>query len=227
MSVLPENSDTFKKMKEINLEDSKEFWNLNENKGYKKFKASDGLEYKVWVGDHTSPFQKKWWYTVKNEQEVAETLARVRKDLTNLLVYLEENPQLWNQHPIAFGIYHTFDLHLGNKPFEYIEMRPNQDGIIGLNKPKRITVVKANIDNKDIEYELGTKRNILLMMRNQRTGEMRNYKDIIELAIHELTHTTCNDVRWIPESKGGNHREPYPTYHTLMRKWAKECGIKF
>jgi hypothetical protein len=113
-----------------------------------------------------------------------------------------------------------------NGKVPYLEMRPNQDGIIGLNKPKRITVIKAPVsDTKKIDYELGTKRNILLTLRNQNTGELRNYKDIMDLAIHELTHTTCNDVRWVPESKGGNHREPYPTYHKLMRKWAKECGI--
>ena len=48
MSVLPENSDTFKKVKEINLEDSKEFWNLNETKGYKKFKKSEGILFLFW-----------------------------------------------------------------------------------------------------------------------------------------------------------------------------------
>ena len=213
-------------VKEINLEDSSEFWNLDENKGYKKFKASDGLEYKVWVGDLDEKFQKKWWYNVNNHQDVAETLAKVRKDMNTLLTFLQNNPQLWINQPIAFGIYHTFDLHLGNKPFEYIEMRPNEHGIIGLNKPKRITVIKAPIsDTTLIDYELGTKRNISLTMRNQNNGELRNYKDIIDLAIHELTHTTCNDVRWIPESKGGNHRDPYPSYHRFMRKCAKECGI--
>jgi hypothetical protein len=211
------------KVKEIDLENSPDFWNVDENRGYKKIMASDGMEYKVWIGDPTEKFQKKWWYTINNEQDVAETLAKVRKDLNKLLNYLESNPQLWINHPIAFGIYHTLEMN-GKVP--YLEMRPNQDGIIGLNKPKRITVIKAPVsDTKKIDYELGTKRNILLTLRNQNTGELRNYKDIMDLAIHELTHTTCNDVRWVPESKGGNHREPYPTYHKLMRKWAKECGI--
>ena len=213
-------------VKRIDLTNSKEFWNTDEESGYKYFQASDGLKYKVWIGDKKEKFQKKWWYTVTNQQEVAETLAQVRKDINILLNYLEENPQLWNQHPIAFGIYHTFDLHLNDKPFEYLEMRPNEWGGLGLNKPKEITVIDAEIyDGKTIPYELGTKRNISLTLRNQNTGELKNYKDIIELAIHELTHTTCNDVRWVPEWKGGNHREPYPTYHKMMRKWAKECGI--
>jgi hypothetical protein len=104
-------------------------------------------------------------------------------------------------------------------------MRPNDLGIQGLNKPKEITVIKAELENKTIDYELGTKRNILLTLRNQNTGEIKNYTDILDLGIHELTHTTCNDVRWVPEWRGGNHREPYPSYHRLMRKWARECGI--
>ena len=211
-------------IKEINLENETDFWNVNEIKGYKKYKASDGVFYKVWIGDPDESFQKKWWYIIGNQQETAEVLARIRKDLGTILNYLNDNPQLWNQHPIAFGIYHTFDLHLNGALFEYLEMRPNKDGILGLNKPKRLTVIKVLLD-KVLNYELGTKRNILLTLRNQNTGELKNYSDILDLAIHELTHTTCNDVRWVPEWKGGNHREPYPTYHKLMRKWAKECGV--
>ena len=212
-------------MKKIDLSNSKDFWNVDETNGYKKVQASDGLYYKVWVGDKSEKNQKKWWYNI-DPQESAETLAKVRKDLNILLKYLYDNPQLWNDHPIAIGIYHTFDLHLGDKPFEYMEMRPNDWGGLGLNKPKEITVINAEIDNgKIIDYELGTKRNILLTIRNQNTGELKKYSDIIDLAVHELTHTTCNDVRWIPEWKGGNHRDPYPSYHRMMRKWARECGI--
>jgi hypothetical protein len=212
-------------VKKIDMSKSSEFWNLEENDGYERFRARDGNDYKVWVGSNLEPDKKKWWFEVDNQQEVAEILGRVNKDIKRLLNYLEQNPQLWNQHPIAFGIYHTLDLHL-HKPFEYLEMRPNNWGGIGLNKPKEITVIKADLDNKTIDYELGTKRNIMLTIRNQNTGKIRNYQDILDLAIHELTHTTCNDVRWVPEWKGGNHREPYPTYHRLMRKWCRLVGLK-
>jgi hypothetical protein len=209
----------------INLEDSNEFWNVDEHKGYRRIRASDNRYYKVWVGDRNEKFQKNWWYDVTNQQEVAETLAQVRKDLLTLLVYLEKNPDLWMNHPIAFGIYHTFDLHLTDR-VHYMEMRPNKWGGLGLNKPKELTVYKMDIgEKKDIKYNLGTKRGILLTLRNQQTGEMKKYTDIIDLAIHELTHTTCNDTKWIPESQGGNHREPYPSYHRLMRKWSREAGI--
>ena len=218
----------------------KPFWDVDENKGYISIKAKDGLIYKVWDGDLQEKHQKKWWYTATNKQEVAETLARVRKDINTLLVYLVKNEYLYMNDPIAFGIYHTFNLHIPcwetnineiNKTcnetlFVYQEMRPNSYGILGLNKPKKIITIKAEIDNgKIINYELGKKRLILLTLRNQNNGNLYDYPKILDLAIHELTHTTCNDVRWVPEWKGGNHREPYPTYHRQMRQWAKECNV--
>ena len=209
----------------------KPFWDVDENKGYISIKASDGLDYKIWAGDEQEKNQKKWWYT-GNQQAVAETLARVRKDINKLLYYLVDNEYLYTNDPIAFGIYHTFNLHIpnwngkSNEPlFVYQEMRPNEHGILGLNKPKKIITIKADIGNKVIDYELGKKRLILLTLRNQNNGELYDYSKILDLAIHELTHTTCNDVRWVPEWKGGNHREPYPTYHRQMRQWAKECNV--
>ena len=211
----------------------KPFWDVDENKGYRSIKASDNLDYKVWVGDQQENNQKKWWYNSDNQQAVAETLARVRKDINKLLYYLVDNEYLYNNDPIAFGIYHTFNLHIpewngkSNEPnFVYQEMRPNDHGILGLNKPKKIITIKAELDNnKVIDYELGKKRLILLTLRNQNNGELYDYSKILDLAIHELTHTTCNDVRWVPEWKGGNHREPYPTYHRQMRQWAKNCKV--
>ena len=44
-------------------------------------------------------------------QKVADTLANVRRDLNKLLVYLHKNKNKWQNDPIAFGIYHTFDIH--------------------------------------------------------------------------------------------------------------------
>ena len=158
----------------------KPFWDVDENKGYITLKANDGLDYKVWNGDPDEKHQKKWWYTATNKQETAETLARVRKDLNTLLIYLIKNEYLYANDPIAFGIYHTFDLHLpgwnknnfNEQPFIYQEMRPNDHGILGLNKPKKIITIKSKIDNKTIDYELGKKRLILLTLRNQNNGNL-------------------------------------------------------
>ena len=36
----------------------KPFWDVDENKGYRSIKASDNLDYKVWVGDQQENNQK-------------------------------------------------------------------------------------------------------------------------------------------------------------------------
>jgi hypothetical protein len=53
------------------------------------------------------------------------------------------------------------------------------------------------------------------------TNTMHKYSTILYLAIHEVTHTVCNDVRW----KKDNHKPPYENYHTFMKDCAKKCGI--
>jgi hypothetical protein len=222
---------------ESSPQEEKPFWDVEEIEGFEDILASDGLYYKVWNKG-----------TPKIKQQVAEILAKVRRDLNTLLVYIFRNPDKWHDKPIAFGIFHTFDIHIPcwtdlidqllctknplpmindacvkmGKLFEYQEMTPNPDGILGLNKPKIIVTKKVEVNGKTIDYEIAEKRKIMLTIRNQRTGEIKDYyPTIIDLAIHELTHTTCNDVRW----KEDNHMPPYQSYHTMMRQWARECGV--
>ena len=223
-------------MEEEDLGDSGEPWDFNENKNYVSIQAFDGLDYKVW--DHGSENIKK---------EVANTLAQVRKDVNTILVYIMKNPQLWTDKPIAFGIYHTFDIHIPcwsdnmdsilkiknpmklindscikmGKLFNYQEMKPDYKNIIGLNKPKKKITIEADYHGKVINYEIAEKRSIFLTIRNMKSDKLHNYSTILDLAIHELTHTTCIDVKW----KKDNHLPPYQSYHTLVRKWARECGI--
>jgi hypothetical protein len=109
-----------------------------------------------------------------------------------------------------------------NKLFEYQEMTPNSEGILGLNKPKELTTTKTVVNGKIIDYEIAERRKIMLTIRNQRTGQVKDYyPTIIDLAIHEITHTTCNDTRW----KEDNHKPPYQSYHTLMRQFARNCKL--
>jgi len=108
-----------------------------------------------------------------------------------------------------------------NQLFNYQEMKPDYQNIIGLNKPKKIVTIETEYRGKVIDYEIAEKRSIFLTVRNMKSNQIHNYSTILDLAIHELTHTTCNDVRW----KKDNHLPPYQSYHTLMRKWARECGI--
>ena len=79
------------------MSDSGEKWDFNENKNYVEIRSTiDDLVYKVWDSGPDSV-----------KQEVADVLASVRRDLNTLLIYLYNNPQLWHDKPIAFGIYHA------------------------------------------------------------------------------------------------------------------------
>ena len=216
----------------------KPFWDLDEDVGFVKVRSIlDNLEYKV--VDRGSE---------QDKLEVANALAKVRRDLNTLLIYVARNPELWLYKSIAFGIFHTFDIHipclyhfldvintdsieaLNNKIinkcvqdgtlFTYQEMPPNNVGLIGLNKPKVIKTIQIDVDGVPTDYEIAEKRLILLTIRSK-NGSINTYQRILDLAIHEITHTTCNDVRWKPD----NHKPPYNCYHRLMRKWARECGI--
>ena len=195
----------------------KPFWDVEEEDGFVKVKASDGNYYKVWNEG-----------TPETIQKVAKILAQIRYDINTILKYLYNNRNRWVDHPIAFGIEHTFDIHnFNNSNFNYQEMTPNNMGILGLNKPKEVTNIQVNINNKIFDYEISTKRSIFLTIRPKLSPKggnpdiIDNYNKILDLAIHELTHTTCNDTRW----KDDNHKHPYPTYHKMMREFAKECNV--
>lgn len=202
----------------------KPFWDLEENINFVKIKSPlDSNYYKVYNSG-----------TSKEQQDVALELSKIRRDINKLLEYIMKNPELWIDKPIAFGIIHTFDIHcpgwkidensfkFGNgNQFPISEIAPNEHGIIGLNKPKSIKQIVVDVDGKKINYEIADKRSFHLTVRNKKTGKVLGYPQLLDLAIHELTHTTCNDTRW----KEDNHLPPYQSYHTMMRKWAKQCGV--
>jgi hypothetical protein len=104
-----------------------------------------------------------------------------------------------------------------SKLYNMQEMTPNDHGIIGLNKPKKIIKIKRGKDS----YEIAEVRSMHLTLRNNQFNDFIKEQQILDLLIHELTHTTCNDIYW----KEDNHKYPYPEYHRLMRTWAKECNV--
>jgi hypothetical protein len=228
------------------MNSKKLFWDLEEETGFVALNNNvDSLEYKVYnAGDSYQ------------QQQIANLLGMIRLNVNILLIYLIQNPDLWYSKSIAWGIFHTFDIHVPNWRNEYSliiktdlndlnqvkkmndliisdsvsidnlfpiqEMTPNTHGIIGLNKPKKTKFVN--------NYEIADRRSFHLTLRNitidnsgevTKVGSTWSYDKIMDLVIHELTHTTCNDIHW----KSDNHMPPYQAYHTLMRKWARECGI--
>ena len=94
--------------------------------------------------------------------------------------------------------------------FSIQEMTPNEHGIIGLNKPKGTKIIK--LDNS-MEYEVATKRTFHLTVRNK-AGVIDDYSKVIDLALHEITHTVCNDNYW----KENNHEYPFNNYHSFIKK---------
>ena len=210
----------------------KPFWDVEENIGFESITSPlDSLEYKVWSSG-----------TSGDKIKVSIILSKIRKDMNNLLIYLAKHPEEWFDKPISYGIIHTFDIHIPclidlmngsggdinsncikmGKLFNIQEMTPNEHGIIGLNKPKVIKNIKITLDNgKVVDYEIADKRSIHLTIRNQRNGVIDDYPKILDLFLHEISHTVCNDVRW----KQDNHKYPYGVYHKFIRKIAKDAKI--
>ena len=207
----------------------KPFWDVEEEKGFVKVKAWDNHYYKVWNEG-----------TQESIKKVANILADVRRDLNKLLKHIwkvqnvanisfEGKRITWKSHPIAFGIYHTFDIHIPNGDlygYNYQEMTPNKHGILGLNKPKDIVTKQFNYDGKMVDYEIAQKRSMFLTIRPKLSdggdpNVFDSYQHIMKLVLHEITHTTCNDVRW----KKDNHLHPFHKYEQLIKQWAKECKI--
>ena len=78
------------------------FWDVEENIGFVKIKSNiDSLEYKVYNRG-----------TSEDKQKVADTLAKIRRDLNKLLFYLCRHPEEWIHKQIALGIFLTLEIHM-------------------------------------------------------------------------------------------------------------------
>ena len=210
---------------------NKPFWDVEENINFVKVKSTiDSLEYKI--------FDK---HSGSSLTECANALASVRRDINFILFYICRHPEEWIHKNIALGIFITLDLHIPcisnkldiilkskndselsnlinneclkiGKLFSIQEMTPNEYGILGLNKPKKVEIVEFNLMGKKIKYEVATKRSFHLTIRGL-DNKLKDYSKIISLAIHELTHSTCNDNVW----KEDNHKYPFEEYHSFFK----------
>jgi hypothetical protein len=228
------------------------FWDFNEDKYFVKVKAKDNMDYKIYCPPKDIPKvnekqELQMVYTNTPTQlktELANILAQVRIDINKTLICAYLHPELWQDHPISWGITHTFDIHIpcwkknlsnfirmGNTLdlinnecirsgtlFNYQEMPRNKIGILGLNKPKHIISMKLE-NGKD--FELTDRRAIFLTLRDYRTNIIHKYSTILDLALHELTHTTCNDCRW----KEDNHKYPYNLFRAKINEIAKKANV--
>jgi hypothetical protein len=207
-------------------------WNLDEYTTFRQLKAKDGLVYSVIdSGDDCA------------DKKAAELLAKTRKELNTILIYIIKHPELWKDKKLDFtfckyhhslefyhGILHMLDLHLPGwqtgevtSHFGYQECPHNEFGILGLNKPH---IIDRQSDSPAVygRNGLAVKRHILLTLRNK-SNCFRNELERVKLAVHELTHTASNDVDWIHEKDGGNHQPPYRAFHSFMLNIARKTGV--
>ena len=224
-----------KRMGNGNSTPNKPFWDVDEETDFIKVKSNiDGLPYKVRSSD-----KRGKEYSPQSIQVAADSLGLSRYENTKLLLYLLNNQELWRNTEIEPGLLLAFDIHLpgwknlktkinekdpqaiinlnrkihntpNSKEYNIQEMTPNDLGLLGLNKPKKVGSNGNAI-----------KRSIHLTLRDSRTGKLLDPSKIRDLNIHELTHTVTNDVKW----KKDNHLPPYEKYHRFMRKSCRDCGI--
>ena len=216
------------------MKNKKPFWDVDEDTNFKKINSSiDSLEYKIYYNNDDNN---------DNLLKCADALAKVRRDINFILFYVCRHPEEWIHKNIALGIFITLDLHIPcisncidailsskndselsnyinneclkmGKLFSIQEMTPNEYGILGLNKPKQLGIVEFNLTNNEkIKYEIAVKRSFHLTIRDS-NNTIKEYSKILGLAIHELTHTTCNDNVW----KDDNHKYPFEEYHSFFK----------
>ena len=222
------------------MSDKKPFWDVDENRPFNKVRGWDGITYKVLAqGYNGHPLSQE------EQKKAADVLADTRFIMTKLLLYLLFNPNLWLDKDLAWGIFHSMDLYLPQwktlvrenykggvwsnvtdqdviqqqKKTNYtiMEMTPNGDGIIGLNKPKKI--VSFNYNGRP--YEKAAIRSYHFTIRNGRTQQILSRANITDLVLHEFTHAVNNDIRW----KKDNHAPPYEKYHRQVRAWGRDLGF--
>jgi hypothetical protein len=222
---------------------TKPFWDVEETVGFVNIKSKiDSLFYKVYnVGSTGEMIQvadslalvrrdlnKLLFYLCRNPNEwINKNIA-----LGIFLTFEIHIPCIFNSNilDIIINSDDSNDDYLSNqinmecqsinKLFSIQEMTPNEYGILGLNKPKGTKLI--NLDD-NTTYEVASKRSFHLTIRPIKmnngniinVGPINNYNNIIlPLALHEITHTTCNDNKW----KEDNHMYPFNNYHSFLKK---------
>ena len=85
----------------------------------------------------------------------------------------------------------------------------------GLNKPKKL--YKSNNKLGKDQYLRAEYRDVFLRLRNN-NGQFRSNKSIIDLVIHEITHTMCNHVTW----RDDNHHDDFKHCENLLKDVIKK-----
>ena len=170
----------------------KEFWDFDESDNYIQIVYNNN-NYKV----------------LKRHQDYKRTvqiLNEIRTIILKICQYLEVNKysysEIEQQRINCFLLIH---------PYNYLLSEMQIDTQFdGLNKPKNL--YKSNNKLGEDKYLRASYRDVFLRLRNN-NGQFRSNQSIIDLVIHEITHTMCNHVTW----RDDNHGKDFTDSENLLK----------
>lgn len=182
---------------------SKEFWDFDENINYITV-IINNKKYNV-------------IYKYKNYINSAIILAQLDIILLLMCQYLNTNKYKYSKEE-QFAIDCFLDIHLNNNKTSLAEM---QLGTIfnGLNKPRDLIRTNKPYIGKD-KNSRAQYRTVFLTLR-RKNGKFKSNKSIINLFIHEITHSMCNHITW----RDDDHGEDFNHYENLIKKVYKNISF--
>ena len=172
----------------------KEFWDFDENINFIEV-IINNKKYKV-------------LYKYTDSSQSANILVQL--DITLFLIcnYLSTNKYKYSKEE-RNAIECFLDVHFNNKKTSLAEM---QIGTIfnGLNKPRDI--IKTNKPYIGEDKNIRAKYRTVFLTLRKKNGKFKSNKSIMDLFIHEITHSMCNHISW----RDDDHGEDFKKYEKLL-----------
>lgn len=173
----------------------KEFWDFDENINY------------IIVKDDETNSSYKVLNIHKNFKKSAEYLIYFKKIIYLMCIYLYLNKYIYDIKDHS-AIECFLDIHF-YKQYLLSEMQIGTQ-FNGINKPRQLYKTKLKPIGDD-GSDRATYRHIFLTLRHS-NGKFKTIKPLIDLLIHELTHTMCNHIRW----RNDDHGKDFIKYEKLL-----------
>ena len=173
----------------------KEFWDFDENKNYKTIYI-ENIPYKV-------------LYKYKDYIEAVNILYALRNILKLMCIYLSINFYKYSKKEQSC-IKCFLDIHFNSNQNYYLSEMQLNTQFNGLNKPRELYLSLSDQIGKDGKYR-AKYRHIFLTLR-KKDGNFKTTKSIIDLFIHEITHTMCNHITW----RDDDHNEDFESCEKLL-----------
>lgn len=181
---------------------SKEFWDFDENINY------------ITVNYNNKKYNVI--YKFKNYINSAIILYKIDYILNLICQDLYKNYNQYSEND-KIAIECFLSIHMNNN-YKLSEMQ--LDTIFeGLNKPRDIYKSSKLSLGKDTNFR-AKNRHIFLTLR-RKNGSFKSFNSIINLFIHEITHTMCNHIKW----RDDDHGKDFNHYENLIKKVYKNIAF--